>query len=267
MGSLNYGPTNDRFGWPQWPHTLYFLLPYIEQQPLYQGFQKVQTMSGNFPWTVPSSGAAYDAWPKGITGITTYLCPSDGRGGAVAPDGGNPIIPLYKSNYEPFFSGTTEQSMIDEFNKVPSFDYSTQAAFGVNRGASFAEMLDGSSNTVIISEYLTGIPTSNAWAWPWTARTGSQFILATSSPNSKSFDFSINYTGFCTPEIANTLPCTPNGDLGGGSNYTSARSKHPGGVNGLKGDGSVHFYSDSIDLINVWRPLIWMQDSKTVSGD
>lgn len=264
MGTLS---GSGRFSFPQWPHVLYFLLPYVEQQPLYQGLQKAQSYPNNFPWTVASSGAAYDSWPKEITGVSTYICPSDGRGGAVAPDGTNPLFPLYKSNYEPFYSGTTEQASLDEYFQVAGFDRTVQAAFGMNRGASFAELCDGSSNTVIFSEYLTGIPTSVAWAWPWTCRTGSQFILAASSPNSKSPDRNINYTGFCTPEIANSLPCTPNGNLGGAENHASARSRHPGGVNGLKGDGSVHFYSDSIDLINVWRPLVWIQDGKVVSGE
>ncbi len=41
-------------------------------------------------------------------------------------------------------------------------------------------------------------------------------------------------------------------DAPGEHSIMSARSKHPGGVQAAGGDGSVHFYSDSIDLA-VWR--------------
>ena len=36
--------------------------------------------------------------------------------------------------------------------------------------------------------------------------------------------------------------------------YKGARSRHPGGVNGCLGDGSVRFVSETIDL-TVWRSL------------
>jgi prepilin-type processing-associated H-X9-DG protein len=42
---------------------------------------------------------------------------------------------------------------------------------------------------------------------------------------------------------------------------SAARSRHPGGVNAVKGDGSVQFHDDDVDL-NVWRAL-----STTQGGD
>jgi prepilin-type processing-associated H-X9-DG protein len=47
--------------------------------------------------------------------------------------------------------------------------------------------------------------------------------------------------------------------------YVSARSKHPGGVNVLFGDGSVHFVIDEIDL-RVWQALGTMSGAETITA-
>ena len=46
--------------------------------------------------------------------------------------------------------------------------------------------------------------------------------------------------------------------------WRAARSNHPGGVNGLLADGSVGFYSDSIDL-RVWQALATRAGNEPVS--
>ena len=50
-----------------------------------------------------------------------------------------------------------------------------------------------------------------------------------------------------------------------GTVYVTARSRHPGGVNTVCGDGSVHFINDTIS-INLWRSLSSMSGNENVSG-
>ena len=62
------------------------------------------------------------------------------------------------------------------------------------------------------------------------------------------------------------LESTP--ETSGGPTFAAitSRSYHPGGVNGLFGDGSVHFLKASIDG-NVWRSLSSVNGSEIISAD
>ena len=68
-------------------------------------------------------------------------------------------------------------------------------------------------------------------------------------------------TGQDRPEL--NLPCRkgPNPPF---TNTAAARSLHPGGVNVLRADGSVHFVGDIID-IKVWRHLASIQGNEVVA--
>ena len=46
----------------------------------------------------------------------------------------------------------------------------------------------------------------------------------------------------------------------------AARSRHPGGVLTAFGDGSVHFVSESVDLLT-WRALGTIAGGEVISGD
>ena len=54
----------------------------------------------------------------------------------------------------------------------------------------------------------------------------------------------------------------------GGPTYSAvtSRSHHPGGVNVLFGDGSVHFIKETVDWRN-WRALGTIAGSEVVSSD
>ena len=51
-------------------------------------------------------------------------------------------------------------------------------------------------------------------------------------------------TLFCTPEPVLGLPCTPGAS--DSDAFAGARSRHPGGINVLMGDGSVRFVKNTI---------------------
>jgi prepilin-type processing-associated H-X9-DG protein len=44
-----------------------------------------------------------------------------------------------------------------------------------------------------------------------------------------------------------------------------SRSRHPGGVNAVLCDGSVQFFTDTIDL-NLWRSLAWIDDGRPMGS-
>jgi len=85
------------------------------------------------------------------------------------------------------------------------------------------------------------------------------------TPNTNIPDESIPYITFCNPENnvpELNLPCV---GAWATTNNVAARSRHPGGVNGLLGDGSVHFFSETIDVAT-WRSLGWMADGGPAGG-
>jgi prepilin-type processing-associated H-X9-DG protein len=254
LGSCSYSSYHSS---PEWPYLLYYLLPYLEQQALYNELATIQKAS-----VKPAAATAPTAWKK-VLGISVvgYLCPSDGLGGrtkgsrgdGTTPRSSNPVQ-LYATNYLGVFSGTRDYDAWYE-STVPS---DRRSVFGINRGAAIAEIRDGTSHTLALVEYLTGVP-DDARGFSFTQRAGCQFVYVAATPNTSMPDSLLNLSGFCTgetnrPEL--NLPCIP---TAGANNTAVARSRHPGGVNAVLCDGSVHFFHDSIDA-GVWQSLGHMAD-------
>ena len=99
---------------------------------------------------------------------------------------------------------------------------------------------------------------------------GGQTFQAWLPPNSPVGDdvCRINYNNAPWRYHLNGIP-VPN--FIGGADKTpeqsfAARSKHPGGVQASLCDGSVRFFSESIDL-GVWRALSTARGGEPISGD
>ena len=63
----------------------------------------------------------------------------------------------------------------------------------------------------------------------------------------------------CDSQPVQGLKCNNQGSEGG--EYVGTRSRHPGGVNSLFGDGSVHFMKNSIS------PMTWVQLGSINGGE
>ncbi len=239
--------SGSRFGGPEWPYFLHFLLPNMDQTAVYNELSS--------DWGRPAPWINAAAWPVTLRGALGALqCPSDGLGGAVKMSGGS--VPLPSSNYLGFFSGVNDgQTHLDA---LP-----TRTVFGVNRGAGFRDILDGSSNTMVIAEYLTG--TSDDWrGWFYTNRAGAQYMHATNPPNSKAPDNLLAYPAACTASTnlpLMNLPCVPDGNTD--NNFATSRSRHVGGSQVLLGDGAIRFVSENISL-TTWQNLAWMADGNVL---
>jgi type II secretory pathway pseudopilin PulG len=255
-------------GWsPEWPYLLFYILPYMEQSALYDGLKIAQATAVR-PWY----SNAKSTWPASVQGqsVSAYLCPSDGRGGLTkgvtnSVQGADPNgMQLFVTNYLGFFSGLNDGDTWAESSSGASAVSNRQAVFGIDRGARIEEITDGSSNTLMVAEYLTGAP-NDIRGFSYTHRSGSQFLHTALTPNTKAPDHLLDHPHLCFAEMNRpelNLPCTCGA---GSSNTMASRSRHPGGVHGLLCDGSVHFFSDSIDA-TLWQQLSWMADGGPLGG-
>ncbi len=247
-GSFPPGKTNGFSGFT-------YLLPFIEQENLYKQI--------NF--SVNASNAANNG-PRG-TSVKTFLCPSDPISTVPAGSAGQ----NYRLNqgYNILYSGIPSTSGAN--STMPPAD----GPFWDDSKTRFADITDGSSNTVAIAEKLKGDFTNsiatdrtdtflipdypdNPDGW---VRSCDGLSLAyindlRNQGNSDIGQFwmqgSHSNSGYYHTNIPNRRSCKPS-QLGGRV-ATLASSAHPGGVNVVMCDGSVRFVPDTVSLA-VWRAM------------
>jgi prepilin-type processing-associated H-X9-DG protein len=191
------------------------------------------------------------------TVVRILLCPSDGYGGntSLFNPGGHELATWSHSNYLAFFGDRNFGA--GQPGAVPA---NRRAAFGINRSTKLLEITSGkgTSHTMIFGEYLTGLPEREApndtRGVHWIDVPGMSQLYTHAAPNSASPDLFNPSARFCPPSYNRpdlNLPCSGCGV----SELTAAsRSRHPGGVNVLNADGSVHFVSQNIDL-KKWQDM------------
>jgi prepilin-type N-terminal cleavage/methylation domain-containing protein/prepilin-type processing-associated H-X9-DG protein len=239
----------------------YHTFPYIEQANIYN--QLPQPAAANCTWNQTSDPVSL--LPNGPTSavIKTFLCPSDGGITVENQVFGNFTI----GNYHVFFGGAT-------LGQAAVASGSQRAAFGVNYGAKITEITDGTSNTMIMGEYLRSL--GNLRASPtllldqrgllWYDEPGYGHIYAALNPNTTSPD--VTYNGWCDNQPQANLPCISGNTAADQTNNNTAasRSRHTGGVNSLFGDGSVHFMSQSINNA-IWQSLVTISGGEVIGGN
>ena len=235
--------TNPRSNW------LPLLLPYVDQDPVYQ--QLPHPAIERLQWVPWFSAEATN--PTGPTRVVmqVFLCPSDN--GVFFNT--QPWGVFTMGNYHVFFGG-------QNFGQSTTITATLRGAFGINWGAKLTDITDGTSNTMVMGEYLRGRgATNDQRGLHWGDQPGYGHIYAASNPNTNTPDFI--YVGWCDNQPAVGLPCV-SGDSGP-NNVAYARSRHPGGVNVLFGDGTVRFVSQSV-VNTTWRALATMAGEEPI-GD
>ncbi|MDG3007478.1 DUF1559 family PulG-like putative transporter [Paludisphaera mucosa] len=272
--------------WGDWSaHAM--LLPYLEQQPLYNASNFMVTAMGHSPAGEMNSTVV-------DTRLAGFLCPSDGNAGR-----------SYTNSYYASAGTTTHRYHDVDFTGV----------FGRNYCYGVRDITDGSSNTIAFSEGLiasnTGgrtrahsvvdvaavngdqirlqsdvyslVPMGGAppgpvvssalqscvtslrdpgnannvknnkgerWAWGETGMTMFHTIVP---PNSTQYAFAS-----CRNDCAG---CSPDASV-----FTNAQSNHSGGVNILMADGSVRFAKDSISW-GTWWALGTRANGEVIGAD
>jgi hypothetical protein len=213
------------------------LLPYLEQEPLARQWKPCEWYSSSANLRVTK------------TRIAEYTCPSD--------------LPTKHDEW----NGVTSHSYVANFGntgyawgrRVDSLNGVTfrGAPFTMSASASgsaavtrFADIPDGLSNTLLVSETVQGQGSKDLRGFTWWGN--ATWFHTYLSPNSAQPDV-MEYERYCESTRPPNPPCT-------GPNSTAlpmtmaARSRHPSGVVAALCDGSVRFVSDDI-AIDTWRGL------------
>jgi len=200
---------------------------------------------------------------------SSFTCPADPNGGIL--DVGS--FPIKKVNYVANWGGTHyDQDRVNTANPTGALFGPPQAPlpdparfagapFTIDRSYGVRDIVDGTSNTLLMSEVKVAQPNGNSQD-----RRGSVFnddyngamFNAYTAPNSTQADYA---QGACQYPYANNPPCVSKAPT-----FNAARSWHAGGVNALMADGSCRFMKDSINL-QTWRALASTSGGEVVSSD
>jgi len=254
------------------------LNPYLEQTNIYNSMDLTQ------PIFVPPAFTISPANQFAVQQVVkTFLCPSD-RMEPISIAYGEPVIG--PTNYAVCVgTGTT--------NGGPPFgsQWNADGMFQAKKPTKISMVTDGLSHTAAMSESLLGNGPENAFgpipgdpqlvyaytgfgtplndsncanANLWNVENRRGFMWATGEMRCAS------YNHYYTPNSP-IYDCVTN-DLNPGEGiysalaFRAARSRHPGGVNLLLGDGSVQFATNNVDPVT-WRAISTRSGGEVVNED
>jgi prepilin-type N-terminal cleavage/methylation domain-containing protein len=221
------GPYKDAYSFT----LLNWLLPYLEQAVLIEGVRNTATRIGTTPLY---------AWP-----VAAYHCPDE-------PNQKNGLCPTTFGNANQFAYS----------NYVANFLVFGNPANKSTEGSTrFADIYDGSSNTLFIAERYAGCGSSGDPASPTTWG-----VLWADSTTVWRPHFCMNGPQPPTTPYEPCLPFQIAPDWINGCDPTRAQSPHSTGMNVGVGDGSVRFIGASVNT-SIWQGLCDPRDGNSVTGD
>jgi prepilin-type N-terminal cleavage/methylation domain-containing protein/prepilin-type processing-associated H-X9-DG protein len=263
-----YGDPRDTHIGPNWA---ILLLPFIEQDNLYRNASaSVSLWQAN----INAGWVGDQGWTAvGGTVVKTYQCPSDGKNSSlctinfsgVSNPGG--AAGWARGNYAANLGPTWPYNQLNGGSATDFAGLAGQgplsiwtAAGGTSKlGMGVANIPDGSSNTILASELLSGANQQDVrgvWA---AGSVGSSLIAAHATGDDIGPNWN-NNGGDCADDIwsigsfGSGTQSLPAQNLSNWSDCPSqqatARSRHPGGVNALMGDGGVRFIKSTIDQLS-----------------
>ena len=234
-------------------------------------------LANSFNFDVGTEGPMNDT-PQGffdnatVAGVKMGLfqCPSDDSvvfqvrqdvfGGALSG------VPISKGNYAASW-GNIDWGQRDL--KLPGRTIPfLRSAFGHNDSGPIrlANITDGVSNTVILAEVRQG-KANDVRGVIWSVIPGGASFVSRFTPNHFHDIYGSGVTGdqiasqFCDNDAGDSMPCDDSTVDLAINNFAGAKSRHPGGMNVLEGDGSVKFVKDTID------PLVWVSLNTIAGGE
>jgi prepilin-type N-terminal cleavage/methylation domain-containing protein len=282
-GTFPYGAMAAQYG--TWYHSL---LNYVEGSNLQNAYNFV----GSGCATAWSYSSVYNTTVSSAR-VNSFLCPSDTNS---APLGG--VISMnYGCNWgntgTGYWQGTAYQNGITiPFNGAPfGFVTSIPTYCGTANPypqltplpcCTIASIVDGTSNTLMVGEMIQGQDLNGGTDLRGYIQYGPNAGFSTLLPPNSPLPDDVSTTGnYCVNTYPNP-PCEIRGAGASGVTGTNpnsvattsgtavdqyaARSRHPGGVNVVNCDGSVHFYKNSISIVT-WRALSSTRGNEVISAD
>ena len=249
-GRLPYGSTNDAHANRRKTWVL-FLWPYVEQDNLYR--QTVPSIPFyNPPHTIHGTMTGLCAQR-----VKIYLCPTDigqidQNVGTYQRTRGNYVVNWGHALYDDTRTPPTGTATGDRFGPF----YHAGGLRHQPGSVTFASIVDGLSNTLLMSETLIAkVASDNDWRGDIHNDDGVFRFHTVVTPNSTAPDL-ISSTTFFTPNTDPAMPVAL-----GNPQRAAARSRHPGGVNVCLADGSIRFMRNGIALSN------WMAMGSMAGGE
>jgi prepilin-type processing-associated H-X9-DG protein len=255
------------------------ILPYMEQENLF----KLYANFGGLDYSGPRYGGGSNNTVSS-TRLKSFTCPSDtpqlwgartkhnyvvNAGNTTFYQENLPLLPSPSSprnGLVPCAPGTAGCTPFlgAPFNYYNESDLSRDSTFpfdappppqGPDSGAgrmgrpvALAEITDGTSNTMMLSEVLQGRQDDlRGFTW-WGGAAG---FTAYMPPNSTEPD--VVTGGTCRPLVSPLMPCTTT-STASRPRLLGARSLHTNGVNVAMCDGSIRFVSNNVSIVT-WRAL------------
>jgi prepilin-type N-terminal cleavage/methylation domain-containing protein/prepilin-type processing-associated H-X9-DG protein len=207
--------------------------------------------------------------------IAVYACPADPN---VMSDTDNSALNMRQGTYMVNWGNATYSQ--DAYNNpyttgpAPPAVTFAGAPFTLDKAYGVETIVDGTSNTLLMSEVIACIAASGAVAdedhrgMIFNDDNNCHMFMAYTAPNSKTPDL---VPAYCVYPFQTNPKCTSTFSKGasvptGSAAFNAARSYHAGGVNALFGDGSVKFMKDSVSL-PVWRGLATTRGNEVIGSD
>jgi prepilin-type N-terminal cleavage/methylation domain-containing protein/prepilin-type processing-associated H-X9-DG protein len=251
------------------------MLPFFEQGVLANAYNYALGAEG--PVLGATNIPALDA-NSTVSGskLAVFQCPSDRQN--LFNINPNYIGPKYsvfnftKGNYATSWGNTGwGQGFRNGSNGPPTSAY-FQSAFGHKMDVNMASITDGASNTVFLAEVLQGAQ-YDVRGMMWSSIPGGASFMTRFTPNAYKDFFNLVNGGdylnnkptlFCTPEPVLGLPCFPSAS--DNDAFAGARSRHPGGINVVMGDGSVRYVKNTI-AAPIWIGINTIASGEVISAD
>jgi prepilin-type N-terminal cleavage/methylation domain-containing protein len=215
------GPVGSDGAWQRYTYVV-TLWPFMEEDVLYK--------QHNFNYTFYSDTNR----PVTSNALSYYYCPDDRKGVWLS----DPFYSRRRGNY------VVDWGYADYFQQQPAG--CMPGPFGANRKTPMAKLLNGASNTILMSEVVQA-GADNLFDFRgdfFNSDEGAAEFMTLYTPNS----------GIDSMACDGSPPNNPGPCQMGEPVFVSSRSKHPTGVAAVYGDGKVQFISNSIDITS-WRAM------------